>query len=153
MLAITKTIPDIIQALINGTSFGGQGALVSSTANVTSAGWGTVKGTVGTGMVASRSWALASEQMQDARATGSWGPGRTVRMAGNVVMAAADTLALRLSGRYHFGTWSGQMADALRERTVDRQASRINAQAGASPGTISPGPPASQPPGAASKKP
>ncbi len=77
----------------------------------TAATWGTIKGAAATGMVGYRSSKLASEQMQDAQASGSWfKPGWGLRMAGNVALAAADTLGARLSGRMHYGTWGGQMA-------------------------------------------
>ncbi|MBJ7533609.1 P-type conjugative transfer protein TrbL [Rhodomicrobium vannielii ATCC 17100] len=124
MLALTKIIPDMIQGLINGTQISGGGALAGVAGGAAGVGWGAFKGGIGAGMVTARSSALASEQMQDARMSGSFGPGRVVRMAGNTAMAAGDTLGMRLSGRIHYGTWAGQMAEALKERTVDRQAAR-----------------------------
>ena len=126
MLALTKIIPDMIQALINGVSVSGNAAMVGAAVGIgTAATWGTIKGTAATGMVGYRSSKLASEQMQDAQASGSWfKPGRGLRMAGNVALAAADTLGARLSGRMHYGTWGGQMAQSLKERAIDRQAGR-----------------------------
>jgi len=148
MLALTKIIPDMIQALINGVSVSGNAAMVSSAVGIgTASTWGTVKGTVTTGMVGYRSSKLASEQMQDAQASGSWfKPGRGLRMAGNVALAAADTLGARLSGRMHHGTWGGQMAQSLKERAIDRQADRTAQQAAQPQGSVSPGGPAPKKP-------
>ena len=139
MLALTKIIPDMIQGLINGTQVSGGSALAGVATGAVGVGWGAFKGSVGAGMVAARSSALASEQMQDARMSGSFGPGRVVRMAGNTVVAAADTLGMRLSGRIHYGTWAGQMAEALKERTVDRQAARTASQPAQPQGTVTGG--------------
>ena len=152
MLALTKIIPDMIQGLINGTQVSGGGALVGVATGAVGVGWGAFKGSVGAGMVAARSSALASEQMQDARMTGRFGPGRVVRMAGNTVMAAGDTLGMRLSGRIHYGTWAGQMAEALKERTVDRQAARAASQPSQPQGSVT-GAGQTAPPGQPGKPP
>ncbi len=131
MLALTKIIPDMIQGLINGTSMAGAGAMVSAareaampaTAGTIGAGWNTVA-------VARRSGQLASEQMQDAQVPGSWWkPGRFIRAAGNVASASFDAVGMRLSGRMHYGTFGGQMTEALKERIADRQAARAAAAA------------------------
>ncbi|MBI4723826.1 MAG: P-type conjugative transfer protein TrbL [Rhodomicrobium sp.] len=146
MLALTKIIPDMIQGLINGTSIGGGGALIGAAAGAAGAAWGTAKGAGGAGMAAYRSSKLASEQMQDAKASGGGGPGRALRMAGNLIQAGLDTIGGRLSGRVKFGTFGGQMADALKERAADRQVNRAARQASQEPqGTVSGGSPSSQP--------
>src|SRR5208337_2684407 len=78
MLALTKIIPDMIQALINGVSVSGNAAMVGAAVGIGSAAtWGTVKTGVGAEMVRRGASRLASEQMQDAQASGSWfKPGR-----------------------------------------------------------------------------
>ena len=74
MLALVKIIPDLIQGLINGVSIGGGGVLIGTGTGAASsawdASWGSVKGTAGVGMVGYRAGKLASEQIQDAQASG-----------------------------------------------------------------------------------
>ncbi len=153
MLALVKIIPDLIQGLISGASMGGAGVLLGSAAGTGraawDASWGTVKTAAGTAMVTRGAWNLASEQMQDAQASGQlWRPGRALRMAANAGLSVVDTIGLRLSGRFHYGTGLGQMSEALKERAVDRQAGRIAGNAaGGPPGSVSPGGPGGQPGG------
>ncbi len=64
------------------------------------------------------------------RSTGSWWkPGRFIRAAGNVASASFDAVGMRLSGRMHYGTFGGQMTEALKEKIADRQAERAAAAA------------------------
>ncbi|MFZ0569066.1 MAG: P-type conjugative transfer protein TrbL [Rhodomicrobium sp.] len=131
MLALTKIIPDMIQGLINGTSTASAGAMVSAARDVAMpATVGTIGTAWNTVAVARRSAQLASEQMQDAQATGSWWkPGRFIRAAGNIANASFDAVGMRLSGRMHYGTFGGQMTEALKEKIADRQAERAAAAA------------------------
>lgn len=131
MLALTKIIPDMIQGLINGTSTASAGAMVSAARDVAMpATVGTIGAAWNTAAVARRSGQLASEQMQDAQATGSWWkPGRFIRAAGNIANASFDAVGMRLSGRMHYGTFGGQMTEALKEKIADRQAERAAAAA------------------------
>ena len=138
MRSITKIIPDLIQALVNGATFGAQTALIGAARGAGSGTWESAKGIYGAGIVGGGAYKLASEQMRESQASGSMGYGRALRMVGNVASAAVDTFALRLSGRSQFGSWASQMADSMRERRIDKQAESLTRDQASGPdGTVS----------------
>jgi type IV secretion system protein TrbL len=140
MLALVKIIPDMIQALINGTSSSTGGVILGSAAGIAGAGWDATKGVYGSSMAVRSANRLASEQLSDAELRGSGGPGRILRVGGNLIQAGFDTLGARLSGRAHFGIYPGQMSEILNEETRDRQEERLRSSPGRSPGGGSGGP-------------
>ncbi len=125
MLALTKSIPDMIQALINGVSVSQGGALIGAAAAIGGVGAGVA---VGSTMVARSAGRLASEQLTDAKLSGS-GPGSalgyglrfTAASARNIGAAAMQNVGDRLSGRAPFGTRLGQMSEDL-----DRKAETLS---------------------------
>jgi type IV secretion system protein TrbL len=139
MLALSWTIPDIVQSLINGTSTGRGDALTGAAGAIAS-------GTLGTagraGLAGGRAFRLASEQV--AAGEGGSKTGRTLR---NLAGASGDTVGARLSGR----GFLGQMAQALKGRADQRRAGS-NAKSG--DGTVSGSGPAASPgaPGSGTKK-
>jgi type IV secretion system protein TrbL len=115
MLALTKIIPDMIQGLINGTSFGASGALGSVVWGATK---GTAAGVAAGGMAVGAARDLARAQNEERAAQGE-APrslfGQTVRNLGGALL---DNVGHRLSGRAHFGHRFGQTAYAM-ERQAD----------------------------------
>ena len=116
MLVLVKNIPETIQALLNGVSTGG-------------AGMGVLSGAVGTaaGAVLGAGRGVASgvhggEQPPTSSPARRWRPAAVpghgrAQIARNLAGAARDTVGGRLSGRQHFGTFGGQMADNLEAKT------------------------------------
>ena len=86
---------------------------------------------------------LASEQIAESNAAGRSGPGRILRVMGNLWTAGADTIGARLSGRVHFGTFPAQMAGSMKEKAAGRKIDREarHAREGGAPGTVGPGEP------------
>ena len=83
--------------MINGTAFGGNPAAAYRIyENALSAGAGSL-------LAIRESSRLASEQIADSNAAGRSGPGRVLRMMGNLWTAGADTIGARLSGRVYLG--------------------------------------------------
>jgi len=137
MVALTWFLPELIQGMVNGTAFGGNpAASYRIYENTLSAGAGSL-------LAIRESSRLASEQIAESNAAGRSGPGRILRMMGNLWTAGADTIGARLSGRVHFGTFPAQMAGSMKEKAAGRKIAREarQAQEGASPGTVGPGKP------------
>jgi type IV secretion system protein TrbL len=135
MLALTWFLPELIQGMINGTAMSGNPANpYRISQNIASGGAGSLN-------ALHQSSRLASQQIADAEAEGRSGPGRFLRMMGNLLGAGADTVGARLGGRIHFGTFPGQMAEAMKEgaerKKIKREAQK--AQSGAPQGTVGPG--------------
>jgi type IV secretion system protein TrbL len=125
MLALTKSIPDMIQALINGVSVSQGGALIGAAAAIGGVSAGVA---VGSTMVARSAGRLASEQLADAKLSGSgprsalgYGLRFTAATARNIGAAAMQNVGDRLSGRAPFGTRLGQMSEDL-----DRKAETLS---------------------------
>ena len=135
MLALTWTIPDIVQSLINGTSTSRGDTLTGAGRSIAGAAGGVAGGAIGgvgrTALVGMRAWKLASEQV----AAGEGGS-KTGRAARNVRQAAFDAVGMKLSGR----GFLGQMAQALKGRADSRRQ-----KGGGSDGTVSGGEPAAPP--------
>ena len=137
MVALTWFLPELIQGMINGTAFGGNPAAAYRIyENTLSAG-------AGSPLAIRESSRLASEQIAESNAAGRSGPGRILRMMGNLWTAGADTIGARLSGRVHFGTFPAQMAGSMKEKAAGRKIAREarHAQEGGAPGTVGPGKP------------
>jgi type IV secretion system protein TrbL len=129
-VSLIRTIPEMVQALINGTSLAsGSGLYGAATGLAAGAAIGAASG----GMAVHSAGKLASEQLKEAD-SGSKGPqslpGRVAFLArnatGNAVVHAAGTLGDRLSGRSSaHGTRLGQMAgrmDRQREALAEKRA-------------------------------
>jgi type IV secretion system protein TrbL len=150
LLALIKTIPDMVQGLINGTSPGGEGGLVAVGRQAMHATAAVASMATGAGMVAVAATKLASEQIAQDEAEGQ-GPrsraGRFARMAGyaagNVQNAAFGNFAARLRGEAPFGTRLGQMAVHLErqagEAAAERQRPEDPAPSGGGPRPGAPG--------------
>ena len=139
MVALTWFLPQLIQAMINGTSFGG---------NPTAA-WRTgqnIGGYVGGSSFAFyQSGNLAKQQIADAEAEGRhmswrWGP---ALVAKNLAVAGMETLGARLGGRFRTGNFPGQMAETMSQRAASRRIVREarQEQRGGGQGTVRPGQP------------
>ena len=142
MLALTWTIPGIVQSLINGTSTGRGDALTGAAGAIAGAGLSAAGAAGRVGLAGHRASKLASEQV--AAGEGSSKSGRAAR---NLAGAAGDAVGMRLSGR----GFLGQMAQALKARADQRRAGS-NTKSG--DGTVSGGGPAASPgaPGGGAKK-
>jgi type IV secretion system protein TrbL len=117
MVAVVKTVPDMIQGLINGASVGAGGALLAAAAGVWAGSRAAASTAVGAGMAGVAAGRLASRQLQDPSLnTGLPGDGWLGRTARNLAGAAARNVGERLSGRAAFGTRFGQMADDMNDR-------------------------------------
>ena len=105
---LVKTVPDMIQGLINGSALGMNTGLAGAAASL--AGSATA---LGMAVYAARD--LAREQITDAQAanSASSAPGMTQRTLGNIATAAAGNIGDRLSGRAVHGNRFGQMAGEL----------------------------------------
>ena len=137
MVALTWFLPELIQGMVNGTAFGGNPAAAYRIyENTLSSGAGSL-------LAIRESSRLASEQIAESNAEGRSGPGRLLRMMGNLWTAGADTIGARLSGRVHFGTFPAQMAGSMKEKAAGRKIAREarRAQEGGAPGTVGPGKP------------
>lgn len=150
MLALTKIIPDMIQGLINGSSTAGS-AILGSGAAIYGASAGVATGIAGSGMVVRSAGRLASEQIANADLNGTGprtGLGRaahyTAATARNVGDAAVQNIGDRLSGRAHFGTRLGQMAEEL-DRKADTLSEERKLRQTAAPSPGSPPKPKSTP--------
>jgi hypothetical protein len=108
---LLKTVPEMIQGLINGTALGMNTGLAGAAASL--AGSATALG-----MAVNAARDLAREQMTDAQAANpaSSGPGMTQRTLGNIATAAAGNIGDRLSGRAVHGNRFGQIAGELGRR-------------------------------------
>lgn len=116
MLALTKIVPEMVQGLINGTSFGGGGALTGTAVAAAAVAASAVVATRG----AQR---LASEQLAGRETPPAGGAmGRGVWMAGtmarNLGGAVLDNIGQRLGGRAAHGTRLGQVGLAMHERAT-----------------------------------
>ena len=141
-LVITKTIPEIVQGLINGTSLGTNAPLVGMAssalaasaavgAGVAGAATGGVGGAVGAGSAVHGAIKLASEQLASSSENSSTPTSKAGRLAAltgnatqNLVKAGIADLGGRLSGRRPFGTTGGRMGADMRQQASDLAAER-----------------------------
>jgi type IV secretion system protein TrbL len=128
-VVLIRTIPELVQGIINGTSLS-TGAGLYATATGFAAG--AAAHTVSAGMAASSAGQLASEQLTDAALRGEAPSSRVgqaawlgVRTTANLGGAAAKNVGDRLSGRVpQHGTRMGQMSAAMdraREKSVEKR--------------------------------
>ena len=120
MLALTKIVPDLVQGLINGTSFGGGGALAGAAAGAVT---GTATAAVGGSMAVRGASSLAGAQLGERDLAGTaprssmgraaWLVGASVRNLGSALTQNAGD---RLGGRALHGTRLGQTGRGLSER-------------------------------------
>lgn len=138
MLALIKILPDLVQGLINGTSFGSGSALTAAAAAVGGAAAGVAAGAVGASMAAKGAGSLASEQLKSAQATGQ-GPTSTMGKAGfmassmmkNMGSAMKEDIGGRLSGAHHgHGTMGGRMGQSMSNKADASRSSRENQSMG-----------------------
>ena len=128
MLALTKTIPDLVQGLVNGVSMsaaaaitGAAGAFGSAVGNAAVTARVTCASAYGAGK-------LASEQMAASDNPPSSRIGRfaemTGRTAANLGGAALEDIGRKLSGRAPFGRSPWRMADSLNEKAEAMKSKR-----------------------------
>lgn len=146
LLALTKTIPDLVQGIINGASVGNGGALTAAAAAV-GGGIGAVAGAaVGASMATGSAAKLASEQLLDAKTAGN-APTSKMGTAGFMMGSMAKNLGSslkqdigsRFSGQNHGhgnmgGRMSGDMSRQAQELKANRQVPQ-NSPANGNPGT------------------
>ncbi len=142
MWTLTNSIPNLVQALINGSAAPGLHGSVGGAAMAAA-------GVQGAALTLKRSGQLASEQMTDAKQNGEAAKtsfGRAMQFtkfaAGNVAGAAMENTGARLSGRApHHGGRFHQMADNLKGEVTQAQEKRKSAPNGpqAQPGGTSTG--------------
>ena len=110
LLVLIKTIPDILQSLVNGGSFGSGGGHMLASSAMAMAG-GAVAGAASGGLAGYEAAKLASSQ-------GHTGVSRIVGTAANLARASAGDVAARFAGvpGANMGTHGGRMASQMREQ-------------------------------------
>jgi type IV secretion system protein TrbL len=140
---LVKTVPEMIQGLINGTAINTNTGLAAGIAHLAGSVYAL-------GMVVGSARVLAREQITEAQSSGQSGPGMMRRSLGNIGGAAIANIGNRLSGRAVQGTRIGQMAGELsREardlRSAREQRDRVAARDGQSPSASQPAQPPRSP--------
>jgi len=140
MLALVKTIPDIIQGLISGVSIGAGNSMVSTVAQVgsiaTGVGAAAAATTAGTAMAGSNAWSLAKAQGASGMMSQGFGAMK------NMAQAAGQDLAGKFAGvpGSGYGSMTGRMASAMKQKSEElTKASFDLAPAGSSENSISSG--------------
>lgn len=125
---ITRNIPQMVQGLINGTSFGHAGTLSSAISAGVAAGVATIAGSGYTAVGAAK---LASEQLKTSDAAGTAPESKLARAANwtgsavkNLGKASIDDIGGRLSGRPSYGTMGGRMGRTMHQKAKDMAADR-----------------------------
>ncbi len=131
---LVKTVPDMIQGLINGTAINTNTGLAAGIAHLAGSIYAL-------GMVVGSARELAREQIADAQASGQSGPGMTQRSLGNIGGAAVANIGNRLSGRAVHGNLIGQMAGELDREARDLRSARERRDPQQREGAPSPPPP------------
>ena len=130
MLALTKIIPDMIQGLINGTSTASAGAMVSAARDVAMpATVGTIGTAWNTVAVAAAAPSSPASKCKMPRPLAAGGNRAASSVRPVTLPTQLEAVGMRLSGRMHYGTFGGQMAEDLKEKIGDRQAKRAAAAA------------------------
>ncbi len=114
---LVKTVPDMIQGLINGTALGMNTGLAGATASLAGSVYAL-------GMVVGSARELAREQIAEAQASGQSGSGMTHRSLSNIGGAAVANIGNRLSGRAVHGNRIGQIAGELGREAKDLRSAR-----------------------------
>jgi type IV secretion system protein TrbL len=138
---LVKTVPEMIQGLINGTAINTNTGLASGIAHLAGSIYAL-------GMVVGSARDLAREQITESQApSGQTGPGMARRSLSNIGGAAIANIGNRLSGRAVHGNRIGQMAGELDREARDLRATREQRErAAARPGPAAPPNPPPQPP-------
>ena len=114
MLSLTRSIPSIIQGLINGHSVGHGGELMGAAGAMMGAAGGAIGAALGAGSAVNSAMGLAKTQNAAESAAGGATTSSTFSKAmKNLGSAAAGDVGRRLSGRAHHGTMGGRMAEAM----------------------------------------
>jgi type IV secretion system protein TrbL len=129
-VCLVRTIPDMVQGLINGTSLASGGGLYGTASGIAA---GAVTGSVAGGMALRSAGLLASEQLRSAQTAGT-GPdsssGRAAflarRTAGNLASAGTANIGDRLSGRVPaqgkpLAQMASKMSDAEKKLKAERE--------------------------------
>ena len=116
MLALTKIVPEMVQSLINGTSFGGGGALTGTAVAAAAVAASAVVATRGAQRLASEQLATRDTPPAGAMGRGAWMAGQTLRNLGGALL---DNIGQRLGGRAAHGTRLGQAGMAMHEKAND----------------------------------
>lgn len=139
MLALVKTIPDMVQALISGASFTGGGALVGAMGGIAAGAAGTAaamsgasEALAGAGMAVNSAGKLASEQLKSSassesapKGTGAQFMTSAAMATGNLAKAAMADIGSRLSGQHMgHGTMGGRMSSDMNQQSSQMQSTR-----------------------------
>jgi type IV secretion system protein TrbL len=136
---LVKTVPEMIQGLINGTAINTNTGLATGIAQLAGSVYAL-------GMVVGSARELAREQITETQASGQSGPGMISRSLGNMGGAAVTNIGNRLSGRAVHGSRIGQMAGELDREARDLRSTREQRERAAAKQESSPPPPPPRPP-------
>jgi type IV secretion system protein TrbL len=135
MLALTMSVPEMVQGLINGSSAGSGGTLSRAIVQVSGATAAAATSAAGGINAVGSAVRLAEEQQRSAESSGTPSASTARRWAqmarltlGNLSQAASQNSGDRLSGRAPFGTRGGQMADILNRQTDELAGSRTGSR-------------------------
>jgi type IV secretion system protein TrbL len=134
---LVKSVPEMIQGLINGTAINTNTGLASGVAQLAGSVYAL-------GMVVSSARELAREQITEAQGSGQSGSGMIRRSLGNMGRAAVANIGNRLSGRAVHGSRIGQMAGELDREARDLHSTREQREKAAARQANTP-PPSPQP--------
>lgn len=128
MFVICRNIPQIVQGLVNGTSFGSGNTLSAAVSAGVAAG---VAAVAGGGYSAAGAAKLASEQLKAEDANGTAPESKLARAASwtgkavkNLGQASIEDVGGRLSGRPSHGTMGGRMGRSMNYKAKDLAAER-----------------------------
>jgi type IV secretion system protein TrbL len=133
MLALTKSIPELVQSLISGASVthgsaltGAAGAAIQTAATIAG-------GAIGAGMAGKAASKLAGMQVASAASKGEAPGSRMGLIANNLASAGAQDVGRRLSGQAHHGTAGARMAGGMDYKAAEIKAEMDKPQPPASP--------------------
>jgi type IV secretion system protein TrbL len=128
MFVICRNIPQIVQGLVNGTSFGSGNTLSAAVSAGVAAG---IAAVAGGGYSAAGAAKLASEQLKAEDANGTAPESKLARAAAwtgkavkNLGQASIEDVGGRLSGRPSHGTMGGRMGRSMTYKAKDLAAER-----------------------------
>lgn len=127
MLALVKSVPDIVQGLINGSSVGHGAALMGAASSVAGAATAVAAAVTGGGAAVAASYKLAREQLSAKLMSSSdkgWTGALASQTLGNLASAAKADIGHRLSGRAHHGHMSWRMTESMAERAAQVRAAQ-----------------------------
>jgi type IV secretion system protein TrbL len=145
MAALVKTIPDLVQSMVNGTAFTSGGALAGTAGAVAGASAGAAASFVGAGAAVAGAGKLASAQLASSLAAGTGPTSRLGRMAAltgntakNLGSSAMADVGNRLSGRAHHGNMGGRMAGNMFSQAGEMRANNARPTPPAAPSSAPP---------------